>query len=329
MKVLNRLGIFLLLSGLLWSCSSSLTFRGRQNLLSGVEAGMTKEEILKLLGEPDFRRFDGNFQEWEYRKVHALTGEKTIVFVNFERNRVVSVDSYDGNTPPYPHPEVLYPPVLSGEEYDTSAYPPVYSPADDRYFRSLYKDIGEAYSPEESLAMLKDAVSERFFTVMQCMKILDTTSFGEERLQYLRVLAPVISDMENGGKLIDTFTFESERKEAQKILLEQSVNRMSDDNLYLAEMEKRFRFLYGEMKKTTFDSERIELLTFAVKTQYFTCSQCVQLLKFCDFDDDRMEYLKRLAPRILDYQNSEMLVDLMDFSKEEAKRMLQSYEREL
>lgn len=32
-----------------------------------VQQGMTTEEIGQLLGKPDFRRFDGSLEQWEYQ----------------------------------------------------------------------------------------------------------------------------------------------------------------------------------------------------------------------------------------------------------------------
>lgn len=35
-----------------------------------VEKGMAKKEVVSLLGEPDFRRFDEQVEEWEYKKTN-------------------------------------------------------------------------------------------------------------------------------------------------------------------------------------------------------------------------------------------------------------------
>ena len=58
-----------------------------------VEKGMAKKEVVSLLGEPDFRRFDEQVEEWEYKKTNPLTAETTIIIVNFINERVSNMNS--------------------------------------------------------------------------------------------------------------------------------------------------------------------------------------------------------------------------------------------
>lgn len=43
-----------------------------------VQQGMTTEEIGQLLGKPDFRRFDGSLEQWEYQSGGIATSCKLI-----------------------------------------------------------------------------------------------------------------------------------------------------------------------------------------------------------------------------------------------------------
>ena len=49
------------------SCGSYMT--GKSAIMK-VEKGMAKKEVVSLLGEPDFRRFDEQVEEWEYKKTN-------------------------------------------------------------------------------------------------------------------------------------------------------------------------------------------------------------------------------------------------------------------
>ena len=325
MKFFKCLGVFLAIFLVLSGCSTHLTMKGGQALVGKIENGMLKSEVKEILGSPDFRRFDGGYEQWEYRFQHALTAKKNVIIVDFVDDRVVSFNSFDDVYPGHLPAVETCPPVVLVEEGSALPYPLSFPPADDVYFRQLHRDLSEAWSDKAALEMLSQAVAERNFTVAQCIGLLEATAFGDERLQYLRVLAPAVSDMENGGKLVNAFSFESGKKAARKILLEQPVCLPKCSPEYLGEVEKHFRFLYGEMQRETFESDRMALLDAAVKAQNFTCAQCVQLLGFCKFDSEKMEYLKRLAPCILDYQNSRMLADCMELEKDEAYSLLKRY----
>lgn len=44
-----------------------------------VQQGMTTEEIGQLLGKPDFRRFDGSLEQWEYQSGGIATSCKFLI----------------------------------------------------------------------------------------------------------------------------------------------------------------------------------------------------------------------------------------------------------
>ncbi|MBQ9668863.1 MAG: outer membrane protein assembly factor BamE [Prevotella sp.] len=66
-----------------------------------IEQGMTKDEVQKALGKPDYRRFDRDREQWEYRQ-HLLNGDHDVMLVDFEDGRVVSLDSFYEHHPQLP-----------------------------------------------------------------------------------------------------------------------------------------------------------------------------------------------------------------------------------
>lgn len=62
-------GLLLLIG--LGSCSI-LSITNRQ--MMQIKEGMTLADVKKILGTPDYRRFNGEFEEWEYRwsKTHII-----------------------------------------------------------------------------------------------------------------------------------------------------------------------------------------------------------------------------------------------------------------
>ena len=47
-----------------------------------VQQGMTTEEIGQLLGKPDFRRFDGSLEQWEYQSGGIATSCKFLLSIS-------------------------------------------------------------------------------------------------------------------------------------------------------------------------------------------------------------------------------------------------------
>ena len=67
-------------------------------------------------------------------------------------------------------------------------------------------------------------------------------------------------------------------------------NRVMNDQL--------FQTFYKEMKNEPFKDDRMKLLNAALAGSDFTSAQCLQLTKLYTFDDDRMEIMKIMYPRI-------------------------------
>lgn len=87
----------LLFSLLLGSCGTS-TFT--TNLMN-IQEGTSQKEVKELLGVPDYRRFDGGFEEWEYVRAYSQT-ENKIVLVRFTNERVTGMDTFLRRIPRQP-----------------------------------------------------------------------------------------------------------------------------------------------------------------------------------------------------------------------------------
>ena len=77
MKRVKETLAVLFLSLVLGSCGSLMD----NNILLSIHKGMTQEEVTKLLGRPDYRRFDEQGEQWEYRKggVRTLSKESKLL----------------------------------------------------------------------------------------------------------------------------------------------------------------------------------------------------------------------------------------------------------
>ena len=98
-------------------------------------------------------------------------------------------------------------------------------------------------------------------------------------------------------------------------------NRVMNDQL--------FQTFYKEMKNEPFKDDRMKLLNAALAGSDFTSAQCLQLSKLYTFDDDRMEIMKMMYPRIVDKGAFFTVIATLTFSsnRDEMNKFVQSYGR--
>ena len=81
-----------------FSSCSSLFYDAKADVMNSIQKGMSRQEVTKILGTPEYRRFDRDIEEWEYSRV--LSGKciisRTQIVVTFEGGRVVAMDSFSG-----------------------------------------------------------------------------------------------------------------------------------------------------------------------------------------------------------------------------------------
>ena len=96
-------------------------------------------------------------------------------------------------------------------------------------------------------------------------------------------------------------------------------NRVMNDQL--------FQTFYKEMKNEPFKYDRMKLLNAALAGSDFTSAQCLQLTKLYTFDDDRMEIMKIMYPRIVDKEAFFTVINTLTFgsSKEKMKDFIIGY----
>ena len=88
-------------------------------------------------------------------------------------------------------------------------------------------------------------------------------------------------------------------------------NRVMNDQL--------FQKFYKEMKNEPFKDDRMKLLNAALAGSDFTSAQCLQLTKLYTFDDDRMEIMKIMYPRIVDKEAFFTVINTLTFSSSKEK----------
>lgn len=92
MKKLYKFMTVAVVATMLVGCASlSGLFR---NSLMDVELGMTKDQVIQLLGQPSFRTLNDEYEELGFTQNYSTNDYITIINVQFVDGKVVALDSY-------------------------------------------------------------------------------------------------------------------------------------------------------------------------------------------------------------------------------------------
>lgn len=220
MKTLKEIISLLLLSVCISGCASLFT---NKELLMGIHKGMLQQEVRKDLGKPDYRRFNGDLEEWEYRKDIWGNAGNTIIVIGFIDGRVVRLDSFSDDIPavvatPAPTSVVEVPNRPMEERHSRRRSPFFLKKMDDNTFDVFYNKVKNKPFKDDKLELLKLKAEYNSFSCRQCIKLMNLFTFDDEKLNVIDLLASSIRDKENYDDVIDELDFISTKEKAKKIL---------------------------------------------------------------------------------------------------------------
>ena len=98
---------------------------------------------------------------------------------------------------------------------------------------------------------------------------------------------------------------------------------LRDEHRPKAMHRKDFKMMCEVVEDASFSDKKIGVLKVACISSYFNSKQCAKLLALFSFENDKLEALKVLAPRIVDFNPKEILKQFMFSSnKDEAIEIL-------
>lgn len=286
----------------------------RSRLAESLHTGMTKREVVDLLGNPEFKRSNNGIEQWEFHKIH-FSGAVTTILLDFQHDKVISFNSYAGATPSPAYPPIAICPPAPVEERPSLAYPT----DDQKWFQELYQKVKDKPFKDERLKILREAASQSDFTCDEIVQLMKIFNFDDERLEALAILEPTIIDRENTNRIVDSMTFISGEEKAKNIL-----NKKHHSGRLYSDSE--INILY-EKVKDAFSFDQLKILQTGMNGRNITCKQCVKLLSICDFDNERIKFLQVMAPHIYDCHNRQLIIDTMSFAsgKDEARQLIERY----
>ena len=202
---------------LMFAVCLSASAKGKRN----VERGMTKQEVIAILGEPKLTSFDMYGDKWEYAKYNNLFGDSKYITVFFDRNgkvvqydtRIIEPNSQTSNVQ-QPHPT---PPLYDGRCDPDGRMDYGYS-LDDASFSKLYNKVKKASFDDNKFDLIEVASLGCYYSCAQVVRIMKIFPFDDEQLKALKMMAPHIVDLQNTGLIYKIFSFDSEKDKAEEII---------------------------------------------------------------------------------------------------------------
>ena len=202
---------------LMFAVCLSASAKGKRN----VERGMTKQEVIAILGKPKLTSFDMYGDKWEYDKYNYLSGDSKYITVFFDRNgkvvqydtKIIELNSQTSNVQ-LPHPT---PPLYDGRCDPDGRMDYGYC-LDDASFSKLYNKVKKASFDDNKFDLIEVASLGCYYSCAQVVRIMKIFPFDDEQLKALKMMAPHIVDLQNTGLIYKIFSFDSEKDKAEEII---------------------------------------------------------------------------------------------------------------
>lgn len=208
MKVIRQTIMWLAIAAGCASCSS-LFYDAKTDVLQSIHKGMSKQEVTKLLGAPQLRRFDPELEEWEYSKYLSNSGYTTII-VTFDGDKVYSLDSFNTPQPPVAvaPPEVIV--TTPGHAHNRGM-----RTAD---FQNLYDKVKSRPFKDDQFKLMAAVADNTSLSCGQCATLMSLYPFDDEKMRVLGMFAPRIADRENYEEILDVITSLFKKDDAKRML---------------------------------------------------------------------------------------------------------------
>ena len=188
----NEVMALIATSILMFAVCLSASAKGKRK----VERGMTKQEVIAILGEPKLTSFDMYGDKWEYDKYNYLFGDSKYITVFFDRNgkvvqydtRIIDPNSQTSNVQKPQHPT---PPLYDGRCDPDGRMDYGYS-LDDASFSKLYNKVKKASFDDNKFDLIEVASLGCYYSCAQVVRIMKIFPFDDEQLKALKMMAPHI-----------------------------------------------------------------------------------------------------------------------------------------
>ena len=152
--------------------------------MMGIYQGMTQSQVESVLGKPDFRRFDGDMEEWEFHRDNGtpvLTSEPVTIIVQFVNREVVSMDTFKGYGRPAPMHSVVVPPAVNTtvEVFPNHEQVEEARLMTDSEFKSFIDKLKFTIPRDDQKALINSMLGNHDVNSTQCVAIVKEFSYED------------------------------------------------------------------------------------------------------------------------------------------------------
>ncbi len=197
--------------------------------MMGIYQGMTQSQVESVLGKPDFRRFDGDMEEWEFHRDNGtpvLTSEPVTIIVQFVNRKVVSMDTFKGYGRPAPMHSVVVPPAVNTtvEVFPNHEQVEEARLMTDLEFDEFINKLKITVMNEDQKKLVDRMLRTYDVNSYQCVVIVIEFSYTRDQVEGMKKLYPYVRDKQNFNKVIDILFTNIYKDEVHKFIREYHQN---------------------------------------------------------------------------------------------------------
>ena len=197
--------------------------------MMGIYQGMTQSQVESVLGKPDFRRFDGDMEEWEFHRDNGtpvLTSEPVTIIVQFVNREVVSMDTFKGYGRPAPMHSVVVPPAVNTtvEVFPNHEKVEEARVMTDSECKSFIDKLKFTIPRDDQKALINSMLGNHDVNSTQCVAIVKEFSYTPDHVEVMKKLYPYVRDKRNFNKVIDILFSNAYKDEMRKFIEEYHQN---------------------------------------------------------------------------------------------------------
>lgn len=194
--------------------------------IMGVEQGMSKQEVQSMLGKPDFRRFDGDMEEWEFHRENGtpISAISTTIIIQFVNGTVVSMDTfkgYGGCHNPLPGGIAVTPAIIPSDPmYGRPTPDQEIRVMTDSEFDNFINKLKFTIMDDDQKRMINQMLNKHDVTSEQCVSIVKEISYTPDQVEMMKKLYPYVRNKGNFNKVIDILFSSVYKDEVRKFIKE-------------------------------------------------------------------------------------------------------------
>lgn len=224
MKKIHIIGLLTLVL-LTSACSITNTYMSGKLLMS-VQQGMTPNEVHAIFGsEPDYRRFDGAMEEWEYCRYSSSAGGWTIVLIQFTDGRVSGMDSFKRGVETN---AAISPTAVTTIVDFPNRAPNVQNKIEvmsELEFDRFLNDMKFTMRTEDQKKKIEKALDNHDFTSGQTQKLVNLIFNPQDKVEVMKIIYPYVTDKRNFNKVVETLNFSVYKDDVRKFIDEYHKNK--------------------------------------------------------------------------------------------------------